>query len=302
MSKTIQPKGANNKAKVTKKSVGKGAASSAATKTDGNKSATSEPVMVLLKSLYQQKEPHFRVKDDGEAIERYEEQYRLYQEDVSEAERLTNKEAANDAKKRLVPLGALIVLQEKKGKYLIIDGRLRFQAAQKAGLDELLCVVYQNPEEAYLMGLKSNAQHGVSLTREDRIKSVREIIVRLSHLSNGIIAKETGFSRRWIDLVVERYQLRKPGQLVRGNDGKFYPVGSKPEKKEAAEKQPTETRPFDKLKKAIEAKKATPKQLMRAYGEVVIAMIEEAFATEKQSEEFRAFLLSKIKDYPKKRA
>jgi len=150
------------------------------------------------------------------------------------------------------------------------------------------------------MGLKNNAQHGVSLTREDRIKSVREIIVRLSHLSNGVIAQETGFSRRWIDLVVERYQLRKPGQLVRGNDGKFYPVGSKPEKKEAAEKSPTETRPFDKLKKVIEAKKSTPKQRMCAYADVVLAMLKEAFDTEKRSEEFRSFLLSKITEYQKK--
>jgi hypothetical protein len=288
--------------KVVKNSSGKEVVSKTTAKTDNNKSATFETQTVSLKHLYQKKDPHFRVKDNGEAIERYEEQYRLYQEDVSEAERLTIKEAANNAKKRLLPLGALIVLQEKKGRYLVIDGRLRFQAAQKVGLDELLCVVYQDPEDAYLAGLKNNAQHGVSLTREDRVKSVREIVVRLAHLSNGVIAKKTGLSRRWIDLVVEKYQLRKPGQLVQGSDGKFYPVGSKPEKKVAASNPPTDMRPFDKLRKVVEAKKTTAKQLVKTYVDVVMSILKEAFATDKQREEFRVLLRSVMNEKLKKRA
>jgi len=121
----------------------------------------------------------FRYADDEATISDYEEIYRQYRDD---------REISKSAR---CPLGAITVLCEGDGKYVVVAGRLRFLAAQRAGLEALQCVVITDRDEALRIGLESN-RHGLPLTGQDRALCISIAVTRLSGLSNRRIAAMIG--------------------------------------------------------------------------------------------------------------
>ena len=156
----------------------------------------------------------FRVRDDENTIEKYTVLCRQYLVDKAE-----DKESAE------YPYDDPIVVLYENGVYHVIAGWHRFQAAQRAGMKEIRCIVLTDPAEAVQIGIGSN-RHGLPLNDDDKTHCIKMAVPALA-LSNRMIAKLVGCSSRHVDKVVEKYQLRTGSQLVMGKDGKMHPASKK---------------------------------------------------------------------------
>ena len=173
------------------------------------KRAKQKPQMVVLGQIFLTDEFRFRVEDDENTIAEYEGIYGQFKYDHS----LLKSEKC--------PLDAITVLREEEGKYLVVAGRLRFLAAQRADLATLPCIVITDRKEAFRIGLESN-KHGLPLNRQDRVNCTMRAIAKLPDLSNRTIARMIGCSARTVDEIVKTHHLRSNMQLVKGQDGKAY--------------------------------------------------------------------------------
>jgi hypothetical protein len=133
---------------------------------------------------------------------------------------------AADKNMSLCPFAPIHVLEEMDeytcigiDKYIVVEGRYRFQAAQKAGMSIMPCFVLRDRDEALRVGLGSN-RHGQPLTHEDRVLCVG-IAIRTLGISNRMIAELIGCGSRTVDKIVKEHQLRTDAQLVEGKDGKM---------------------------------------------------------------------------------
>jgi len=231
----------------------------------------------------------FRVADDEATISDYEEVYRQYREDKEEISKSTR-----------CPLGAITVLSQEDGKFVVVVGRLRFLAAQRAGLETLQCVVITDRDEALSLGLESN-RHGLPLTGQDRELCVCIAITRLSGLSNRRIATMIGCPPSTVNVIVNKYKLRSDKPCVIGLDGKKYKQRKR--KAVAADKttagdsdtsvindgetiDETSSRPFDKMRAALGISNADDSQRVHTYLGIVKDIVAEGFSNETFQQEF----------------
>ena len=225
----------------------------------------------------------FRVKDDENTIAEYASIYGQYLEDLSVAESLVEAQVVDsiDVSKAVCPLGAITVLQEGD-RYFVVEGRLRFLAAERAGMKELPCEIYTDRDEALRTALGNN-KHGLPLSKADRVNCIKIAITKLAISSNREIARMLGCSPRAVDLIVVQHQLREPGQKVMGRDGKLY--GAK--KPKATEKKPKADNTLVKLLNALKLSKTDDdEKRVGSFVEAVKKMLTEGIAEDKHRQEF----------------
>jgi len=244
----------------------------------------------------------FRVADDEATISDYEEVYRQYREDKEEISKSTR-----------CPLGAITVLCQGDGKFVVVVGRLRFLAAQRAGLETLQCVVIPDRDEALRLGLESN-RHGLPLTGQDRALCISIAVTRLSGLSNRRIATMIGCPPSTVNVIVNKYKLRSETPCVVGLDGKKY----RQRKRKAvtgdtttAGKSDTSVindgtafdmmaltagsdRPFDKMRAVLGMSDSDDSQRVQTYLGIVKDMVAEGFSEERFQQEFMQSLESEF--------
>ena len=176
-----------------------------------SQSDEKKPQMMALADIQLSDDYRFRNKDDEETIDRYAERIRQYLDDVME-----NSETSFP----FPPIYVLLV----DSVYVVIAGRHRFQAAQKAGMTEMSCIILTDHTEAIRIGLESNRRHGLPLNNADKTHCIKIAVTELTDLSNRMIADWIGCSDSYVGRVVKKCQLRTSAQLTKGKDGKVRPA------------------------------------------------------------------------------
>jgi len=250
--------------------------------------ASQETKKIVLSQIVTDERYCFRVKDDSQKIADYAELYEQYLDD-------STKENAVE-----FPLGAIIVLREADDKFIVVAGRLRFLAAQKAGLAEMPCIVLTDPKEAIRVGLESN-KHGLALNSKDKALCIKIAVLEFGgEMSNRGIANLIGCSSRYVDKVVKEGNLRAGTQLVRGSDGKMYPVES--EKPAETQGDTTDTgqldpeKSFAKVLSALKLADADDQRRVQSFVEVVKMMASKGFKDDQYRQEFVRELQSGFTD------
>jgi len=255
-------------------------------------SAPARQVTIIkLEQLSLTEDIRLREKDDENTIADYASIYAQYIEDLAVAESLVETKVVDfiDKAKAVRPLGELIAFQEGD-RYFVVDGRLRFLAAQRAGMKELPCVVYRDRNEAIRAALESN-KHGLRLSKGDRVKCVEIAIKALAIASNREIARMLGCSPRTIDLIVAQNQLRETGQKVMGKDGKMYDATKKPK---ATPKKPKAASGLVKLLNAVKSSKLGDEERVGSFVEVVKTMVNDGIADDNRRQEFLQRLQNEV--------
>jgi hypothetical protein len=252
---------------------------------------------IAMEQLFLSDDFRFRVADDEATISDYEEIYRQYREDQE------------ISKSTRCQLGTITVLCQGDGKFVVVVGRLRFLAAQRAGLETLQCVVITDRDEALKIGLESN-RHGLPLTGQDRALCISIAITRLSELSNRRIAAMIGCPPSTVNAIVKKYKLRSETPCVIGLDGKKYTqrkrkavaadktTAGKPDQSTISNGKTIETdpmipdsaRPFDKVRAVLGVSKSNDRQLLKTYLSIVKDIVAEGFSDDKVREDFLASL------------
>ena len=170
----------------------------------------AETQMIPLEHIELSDDYHFRAQDDEDTIESYADILRQYCDDLAEGQSVS------------YPFTAITVLNEQDDVYYVISGRHRFQAAEKAGIEEIACIVFTDRIEAIQEGLKSNRQHGLRLNNADIAHCIKLALNELKW-SNRRIADLLGCSRQYVDKIAKT--MRSSSQdMVIGKDGKEYPA------------------------------------------------------------------------------
>ena len=222
--------------------------------------ASPETKKIILSQIATDEKYCFRVKVDAQTVAEYAELYEQYLDDSTKENSAT------------FPLGAITVLREGDDKFIVVAGRLRFEAAKKANLAEMPCIVLTDAREAIRVGLESN-RHGLALNSKDKAHCIKIAVVEFGgEMSNRGIANLIGCSSRYVDKVVKEGKLRAGTQLVRGGDGKMYKVESeKPEetKGDTADTGLEPEKAFAKVLSALKLSDADDQQRVQSFVDVV---------------------------------
>ncbi|MFE4870394.1 ParB/RepB/Spo0J family partition protein [Streptomyces sp. NPDC056682] len=124
-----------------------------------------------------------------------------------------------------IPLPPIVV---HRPTMRIIDGMHRVQAAVLRGEDSVeVQYVEGSADDAFVLAVRLNAEHGMPLSRQDRLAAAERIISSHAHWSDRRIAEVTGLSpvtvsalRRRTTAQVDQLQART------GRDGRSRPVNS----------------------------------------------------------------------------
>jgi len=269
--------------------------------------ATPVTQMIELAKIQLREEYHFRVHDDEQTIADYAEIYGQFLSD------------SGIDKSATCPFDAVHVLWEDDA-YIVVEGRLRFQAAKKAGVKELACIVLTDPKKATLIALSGNNKHGLPLNTGDKALCIEIAVKTFPEFSNRRIAKEVGCSNGYVDRIVQERQLRLDTPVVTGKDGKQYPSTKKSRKvvqqqeesadagSEAApsvtEAAPVVTEQIatpistpklaDHWKAALESVSTDEQTRVREYVDVVKMIIATGFTDDKYRQDFLQMLRSEI--------
>ncbi|MFF2012633.1 ParB/RepB/Spo0J family partition protein [Streptomyces sp. NPDC058195] len=110
----------------------------------------------------------------------------------------------------------------------LVDGLHRVQAALLRGEDSIeVRYVDGTAEDAFVLAVRLNAEHGMPLSRRDRAAAAERIIGSHAHWSDRRIAEVTGLAPTTISALRGR-STGQPGQLNArtGRDGRSRPVNS----------------------------------------------------------------------------
>lgn len=133
-----------------------------------------------------------------------------------------------------------LVVVERGGQFVLVDGFHRLAAAQNLGLDSVPVTILPMPEDGDLHALAFalNAIHGRPLTLSDR----REFAVRLlrqhSELSDREIGRRSGLTQPPIAKLRSELEARQeiaPTENRIGGDGQVYKVQPQPPRRAAGE-------------------------------------------------------------------
>jgi hypothetical protein len=133
----------------------------------------------------------------------------------------------------------LLVVQ-RGGQYLLVDGFHRFAAAQNLGLDTMPVKVVSTPPDGDLHALafSSNAAHGKPLSLTDRRAFAERILRREPHLADREIGRRCGLSSNTVGAIREGLedaaQIEQPSERV-GRGGYVYEVGTNEKQRQPGE-------------------------------------------------------------------
>jgi ParB-like chromosome segregation protein Spo0J len=118
----------------------------------------------------------------------------------------------------------------------IIDGTHRVKAMAYRGRDEIEAEFYGgSPEDAFVLSVHANMQHGLPLSRADRRAAATRILNTHADWSDRSIAQLTGLSAKTIaDLRCATAENKQLHTRI-GHDGRVRPLNSAPGRRLAAE-------------------------------------------------------------------
>jgi len=105
--------------------------------------------------------------------------------------------------------------------YHVIDGWHRFTATLEVGLKEIPCIVFDDRKEAILVGLECNQDHGLPLNDGDKAHRIKIAVAEFPELSNRKIADIVNCNSRYVDRIVNKWDLRTGTQWIMGENGKM---------------------------------------------------------------------------------
>jgi ParB-like chromosome segregation protein Spo0J len=119
----------------------------------------------------------------------------------------------------------------------VIDGLHRLAAAKLCGEENInVRFIDCADESAFILAVKSNIQHGMPLSRADRIAGAERILAWHPDWSDRALAAVTGLGTRTIVALRSRMgDNSRPGEKRLGRDGKRRPVAIGDGRKRAAE-------------------------------------------------------------------
>ena len=208
--------------------------------------------------------PHrFRVQENAETIAEYAEVFRQYLED---------KRNGQPVRYPFEPIHVLL----EDGQHHVVAGCHRYLGAKDAGMKTMHCIVITDPDEAFLIGLRSNNKHGLRPNAADKAHCIEVVLKQYPNKSNREVAKMVECNSRYVDRIVKEKELRTSTH-VEGKDGKMHPVKKAPVKKqdniaadaeiELQQDSGVESLPVDveieqaassTMKQEVESKKAAP--------------------------------------------
>jgi ParB-like chromosome segregation protein Spo0J len=133
----------------------------------------------------------------------------------------------------------LLVVQ-RDGRYLLVDGFHRFAAAQNLGLETVRVEVEAVPADGDLHALafRANAAHGRPLSLADRRAFAERLLRAQPRLADREIGRRCGLSSNTVGAVRERLeaaaQIEQTTERV-GRGGYSYTVGTNEEKRQPGE-------------------------------------------------------------------
>ncbi|MFF7357273.1 ParB/RepB/Spo0J family partition protein [Streptomyces filipinensis] len=110
----------------------------------------------------------------------------------------------------------------------IVDGVHRLRAAVLRGEDSIeVRYVEGSAEDAFVLAVKLNAEHGMPLSRRDRLSAAERIIDSHAHWSDRRIAEVTGLAPATVSQLRRRSTVQAEQLNTRtGRDGRARPVNS----------------------------------------------------------------------------
>ncbi|GAA2745597.1 ParB N-terminal domain-containing protein [Kitasatospora cinereorecta] len=117
----------------------------------------------------------------------------------------------------------------------VIDGMHRLRAAVLRGETEIGVRFFEGTsEEAFVLGVRANTEHGLPLTAADRRTAARRILAAHPRWSDGAVAASAGISPKTVAALRTRSGPAGPGGMVAagptgvriGRDGRARPVDS----------------------------------------------------------------------------
>lgn len=110
----------------------------------------------------------------------------------------------------------------------LIDGLHRLQAAVQRGEDHIeVRYVEGSTEDAFILAVQLNAEHGMPLSRRDRVAAAERIIGSHAHWSDRRIAEVTGLAPATVSTLRRRSTGQDDQLNTRtGRDGRSRPVNS----------------------------------------------------------------------------
>ncbi len=119
----------------------------------------------------------------------------------------------------------------------VIDGMHRLRAAQSRGSETIRATFFEGDEaDAYVLGVRLNIQHGLPLSREDRIAAARRIMASHPDWSDRLIASATGLAASTVSGLRKRSTDNAEQSNRRlGHDGRVRPLSAAEGRRRAAD-------------------------------------------------------------------
>ncbi len=133
-----------------------------------------------------------------------------------------------------------LLVAQRGGQYLLVDGFHRLAAAQNIGLDKAWVKVVGFPPDGDLHALafSSNAAHGRPLSLADRRAFAERLLRKEPHLADREIGRRCGLSSNTVGTIRERLedaaQIEQPSERV-GRGGYVYEVGTNEKQRQPGE-------------------------------------------------------------------
>jgi ParB/RepB/Spo0J family partition protein len=112
-----------------------------------------------------------------------------------------------------------LVVRPAGDKYEVVAGRRRYEAARRAGLGKVPCVIREmGDEEAVLVSLAENVQRG-EITEEEIGRAYEALRRANPKLTQTAIARRIGKGQQWLSRIVgayEAYKMLRDAGLVSG--------------------------------------------------------------------------------------
>jgi ParB-like chromosome segregation protein Spo0J len=119
----------------------------------------------------------------------------------------------------------------------VIDGMHRLRAAQRRGSETIRATFFDGDEaDAYVLGVRLNTQHGLPLSREDRLAAARRIMASHPDWSDRLIASVTGLAASTVSGIRKRSTDNAERSNRRlGHDGRVRPLSAAEGRRRAAD-------------------------------------------------------------------
>ena len=178
-------------------------------------STDKKTIFLALTAVKQRDDFRCRVQENEETIEKYTALSSEYKEAKDMGECVT------------YPFPPVKVWFDN-GKYVLLGGYHRLEAAHNAGLDAIQAsVFYGSEDDAFMIALKDNSTHGLPPTRGDLRLCIEKAVARFPQKTPAVIAEMLGCSRSYVSEI--KRQLSASGiveipEKQIGKDGKEYPT------------------------------------------------------------------------------